>query len=87
MTQEEKQERYKKLMTQPIGVLIEHIIRLEEENEKNKRVQETLDADTEYSNPTRREKTDWPPEKRSGLIFNRYPDFLVTFICRFEDIV
>ena len=42
MTQEEKQERYKKLMAQPIGVLIEHIIRLEEENEKTREYRKRL---------------------------------------------
>lgn len=36
MTTEEKNERYQKLMTQPIRVLIEHILRLEEENEKTR---------------------------------------------------
>ncbi len=36
MTQEERNERYQKLMTQPIRVLIEHILRLEEENEKTR---------------------------------------------------
>ena len=36
MTQEERNERYKKLMTQPVGVLIELIIKLEEENEKTR---------------------------------------------------
>lgn len=36
MTPEEKKERYEKLMTQPIRVLIEHILRLEEENEKTR---------------------------------------------------
>lgn len=36
MTTEEKSERYRKLMTQPVGVLIEHILRLEEENEKTR---------------------------------------------------
>lgn len=34
MTQEERNTRYQKLMTQPVGVLIEHIIRLEEETKK-----------------------------------------------------
>lgn len=36
MTDQERNERYKKLMTQPVGVLIELIIKLEEENEKTR---------------------------------------------------
>lgn len=42
MTTEEKSERYRKLMTQPVGVLIEHIIRLEEENEKTRELRRRL---------------------------------------------
>ena len=42
MTQEERQERYKKLMTQPVGVLIELIIKLEEDNEKTREYRKRL---------------------------------------------
>lgn len=42
MTQEERNTRYQKLMTQPVGVLIEHIIRLEEENEKTRELRKRL---------------------------------------------
>lgn len=42
MTQEERNTRYQKLMTQPVGVLIEHIIRLEEENEKTRELRRRL---------------------------------------------
>lgn len=42
MTQEERQERYKKLMTQPVGVLIELIVKLEEDNEKTREYRKRL---------------------------------------------
>ena len=42
MTQEERNARYQKLMTQPVGVLIELIIKLEEENEKTRELRRRL---------------------------------------------